>query len=561
MLATNCLSCPSGTFLLSSNNSCVACNVNGYFISDSQCLQCDSTCLTCDGTSPNNCLSCRAGRYLQNSTCPFVAQEFIDAAGDISGVTSQIQSYASSAMPMLLIDRSTSAMILVGFLADVGLYNYLNVPFPENFVSFCEQMDGLDSPNIFEKLDSENGGDNPISTIGKFEYWEVSATLLDNSSFAIFKLMILLGVILGLNTLVFLLKRFPKISNVLCKVRAQFMWSGFLSNYLGDFPDLLLNSMIQLRENYVSSEYANFSFALALIIVSTYAVLTIYFVYILNKRHSLWQVAPDSPHSKSTGALETDQQWRKIPDSLGILVEDFRENQRFARNYVLVMLLETFLQILVIFFLQDYGLTQAILYIIIVFGFFLLSAWKRPYRSKLNQAIILVNQGSKVVMGVFGVIFGINDKTHSISEDQISRLGFVLIILILVVVVINLAISLLIVLISFYESIQEWRSRRKTRAKSSRSEAINSSKQNFVDESSPASNIQQSSHDLHVGSSIQEHEHNQNSSERGFHLSFEPQSPTTAHKIRRPHDSKGSIISYQSENKPISEICEIKLAQ
>ena len=214
-------------------------------------------------------------------------------------------------MPMLLVDRSTSAMILVGFLADVGLYKYLNVPFPENFVSFCEQMDSFDAPNIFERMDSENGGDNPISTIGKFELLEVSATLLDNSSFAIFKLMILLGIILGLNLLVFLLKRFPRISDVLCKVRAQFMWNGFLSNYLGDFPDLLLNSMIQLRENYVSGAYANFSFAMAVIIVSTYAVLAVYFIYILNKRHSQWQIAPDSPHSKSTCAIETGQKWRK----------------------------------------------------------------------------------------------------------------------------------------------------------------------------------------------------------------------------------------------------------
>ena len=163
--------------------------------------------------------------------------------------------------------------------------------------------------------------------IRKFKFWELNTTLSDNSSFAIAKELILLGIILGLNILVFILKGFPKTSDILRKVRAQFMWNGFLSNYLGDFPELLLNSMIQLRENYVSSGYANFSFALAVIIVITYAVLAIYFLYILNKRHLQWQIASDSsPPPKSTATIETDQKWRKVPDSLGILVEDFHEN-------------------------------------------------------------------------------------------------------------------------------------------------------------------------------------------------------------------------------------------
>ena len=230
-----------------------------------------------------------------------------------------------------------------------------------------------------------------------------------------------------------------------------------------------------------------------------------------------------------------------------------------------MMLLEAFLQILVIFFLQDYGLIQSILYIIIVFGFFLLSAWKRPYESKVNQAIVLVNQGSKVVMGIFGVIFGINEKTQTITEDQINLMGFILMILILAVVIINLAISFLILIISFYETIKEkWRSRRKkehSKAKNSRSEEIDSSKQNFVDETGSASKLQQSSNNLHIGSNMQAHQPDQNSSERRFHLRFEPQSPIAAHKVRRPHDSRGNIISYQVKNKSISEIHEVELAQ
>ena len=330
-------------------------------------------------------------------------------------------------------------------------------------------------------MDSENGGNNPTSIIGKFQFWEVSATLLDNSSFAIAKELITLAIILGLNIFVFLLKGSPKISDVLRKVRTQFMWNVFLSYYFGDFPELLLNSMIQLRENYVSSAYANFSFALAVIIVSSYTLLGMYFRYILNKIHPQWQKTQEIC-SIFTATKRSVQKWDKVPDSLEILVEDFRENKRFARNFVLVMLLETFLQILVIFFFQENGLTQAILYIIIVLGFLILSAWKRPYKSNLHMAILLLNQGSKLVMGIIATLFGMNDKIQFISSELITLMGLILMLLILIVI--NFAISLLIVVISPYERIKEWRSRRQKEHSNFRirSGEISPKKQNFLDE-------------------------------------------------------------------------------
>ena len=556
-LSTNCLSCQPGTYLFSSNHSCVACNVDGYFISGTECLQCDSTCLNCNGASTSSCLSCKTGRYLQNSTCLLFDNEFISTTGKVAEITSQIQYVASTVMPMMLAERSTSAIILVGFLADVGLYKYLNVPFPENFVSFCEEMESFDPPNIFENMDSGNRGNNPTSIIGKFQFWEVSATLLDNCSFAIAKELITLAIILGLNILVFLLKGFTRLSDVLRKVRTLFMWNVFLSYYLGDFPDLLLHSMIQLRENYVSSAYTNFSFALAVIIVSTYAVLAIYFRYLLNKKHPQWQKTAERRHSIST--TKNTEKWEKVPDSLEILVEDFRENKTFARNFILVMLLETFLQILVIFFFQDNGLTQAILYIIIVLGFFLLSAWKRPYKSSLHQAILLLNQGSKLVMGIIAAVFGINDKLQCISEELTNLMGLILMLLILIVMIINLAISLLMIIISSYEKIKEWRSRRRGNHSnlSARNIEINAQKQNFVEEQSPSSKFEQSSLDLHADSNVQANQLDQNSNERRFRVRSNSKQSLQLSKVHRVNDIK----RYHIGNDSISEIRMTESAQ
>lgn len=76
-----------------------------------------------------------------------------------------------------------------------------------------------------------------ISAIGKFQFWEVSTILLDN------------------------LKGQPR--DKFHKLRGIFMWNVCIaiSYFLGDFPEFLLHSMIQLRENHASSAYARFTLA------------------------------------------------------------------------------------------------------------------------------------------------------------------------------------------------------------------------------------------------------------------------------------------------------------
>ena len=179
------------------------------------------------------------------------------------------------------------------------------------------------------------------------------------------------------------------------------------------------------------------------------------------------------------------------------------------------MLLETFLPILVIFFLQENGLTQTILYIIIVLGFFLLTAWKRPYNSKLQMRILLFNQGSKVVMGVIAAIFAINNKTQTIPEERINSIGFMLILLIFIVMGINLAISLWIIIISFYQRIKEWRSRRQREHSNLqvRNTEVNPTTHNFIDEQQSPSNFIKSISDLPMDSNLPIHDRAKNGNE------------------------------------------------
>ena len=69
--ATDCLTCPGGTYLFSGNNTCLACNVAGFSQNGANCIECDSACESCSGTLATNCLTCYASTYLfsGNNTC------------------------------------------------------------------------------------------------------------------------------------------------------------------------------------------------------------------------------------------------------------------------------------------------------------------------------------------------------------------------------------------------------------------------------------------------------------------------------------------------------------
>ena len=70
---THCTACYADFYLYSGNNTCLTCNVEGYFVDtiSNECRHCDSTCRLCTGDQPTHCTACYADFYLYsgNNTC------------------------------------------------------------------------------------------------------------------------------------------------------------------------------------------------------------------------------------------------------------------------------------------------------------------------------------------------------------------------------------------------------------------------------------------------------------------------------------------------------------
>ena len=129
-------------------------------------------------------------------------------------------------------------MLLIGFLPEVDIYKYINVASPDNFNQFCQSMASNLLPNLFANLDDVNSGANLNYTIGKLEFYGVSAIMLDNSSAAVFKDLVVLGIIVGINLLMLISSKCSDFYTLLNKIRNLFMWNLFLSFYLEDYSEL-----------------------------------------------------------------------------------------------------------------------------------------------------------------------------------------------------------------------------------------------------------------------------------------------------------------------------------
>lgn len=71
-----------------STTSYCACNIQYYDITNvQQCQKCSYTCLTCSQTS-SNCLSCPSTRYLLSSSCPCTSGLFDDMISNNSTCSS-----------------------------------------------------------------------------------------------------------------------------------------------------------------------------------------------------------------------------------------------------------------------------------------------------------------------------------------------------------------------------------------------------------------------------------------------------------------------------------------
>ena len=536
--STDCLSCSSGVLYYPTNSSCLSrCPSIGWYSDylNNSCNTCykpsssndpSQACLTCNGGLASNCLSCHPGTYLYvvDGTCLLTCPEkyypdpnnwvcmscaFPTAADEdmlsncVNGSTGaqiaktafQITMGTSSALPPLLGGASSAATLLVDFLNEISIFIYINVVFPANFVLFIQQLSfSTLIPNPFEGLKRDTDV-IATSTIGKFAFWETSTVLLENNGFNVFKslLVLAIGGVFALITLV--LSGKPNISRKFASVRNILIWNTFLSLYLGDFGELFMSSIIQMRENNSTGAYAMISLIMSSIIVASYSIIILVSIYILNKRYGghmdrygVIRARRNIPNSPANNNKKTQKRtdFVTVPHNYRSLSEELKESNPITRSFLVILTLQSLVVVLVLFLVQDLGVMQALFYMGAAIAVLIGVIYYKPFKSRLQIGLMIFNQLIKITMGLLATILGIDDYYQNLSHDVRTSIGTALIILILVGVGSNALIGVLLVISTIVTTIM--RLVRSIREKMKKPKSYKAQENESVDNSQEQSN-------------------------------------------------------------------------
>ena len=517
--SNNCLSCSDAFIFAPDNSTCVQkCPLVGYYfdIEDNACNGCYKPsatngsyqeCRTCNGSAATNCQSCYPGTYLYPpdgtciSECPMTyypdtytweciscAYPTQDSSGNLSNCMNgstgaeaaravlQASAGTNAALPPLLGGVSSVATLLVNFISELNLFIYINVGFPANFVLFIEQVQVSELiPNPFAWMIKDTD-EITNSTIGKFEYWGTETVMLENNGMNICKNLgvLIFGAILSILALV--LSGKPNLSRKIANLRNLFLWNLFFSFYLGDFGELFLSSLIQIRENTATGSYATLSLVLSYSVVISYFLIILIGIYFLNRKvepfgPKIAKIAASSPQARAKRAsmpkAKETNIWLSVPPTMRILTEDFKESNPMTRGFLIILTLQTMLVSFIIFFMQDLGLLQAATYTAIAVFFLGHVAYYKPFKSRIQTSILIFNQLIKIVMGIMAIILGIDDFCLKLPKESRTSIGSGLIILIIIGVAANALVGIVLVFSEIWQMVARCiRARRGRKGKS-----------------------------------------------------------------------------------------------
>ena len=136
--------------------------------------------------------------------------------------------------------------------------------------------------------------------------------------------------------------------------------------------------------------------------------------------------------------------------NISLLIEDFNTQARFSRNLMLLILLQNLLIVMVVFFLQDYGLVQACLYTVATLCFLILVFVYRPFKSKVQMGIFSLNEVVKTIMGILAIVLGALRERIKDNGSIGKKIGLVLIVLLITTIAINTLVAIILAIIQIW---------------------------------------------------------------------------------------------------------------
>ena len=371
----------------------------------------------------------------------------------------------------------SSAMLLIKVLSDIFLFKFINVGFPQNFIDFSAQYigNGFFIPNPFGNIEKDSSL-IPVSSTGQFQPWVISTVYLQNAGSVLTKELICAGMIILGWLAYFAASPSFRFKEHMRKAAHIFYWNVSLCVLFGDFPELMIYTILQITEGTNATTYQRMSIAAMSFMLAIYAIFYARTIYLLNfkkrkqhtyptaneKTHS--EVAANKPSGNTLKKDEDEQSPKKlqkksktenqvreqeplpIPLNMCIIALDIYQDSFFSRNFVLVLQVHNFLLALVISLIQVSGIVQSLYFVLLHSLLLVYLPTFRPFKNSLQYIIMGMNCIGQLILSVIAALLGSNDRYPSISDSTKTAIGKVMIGIELVLLIGSSLLAIIIII-------------------------------------------------------------------------------------------------------------------
>jgi len=329
----------------------------------------------------------------------------------------------------LISSQSSGAITLISLIKMLEYIRYMKINYPPKleYMMSSQNSDPISlniNVNLPESIENKFP-DYPLP--GKFGKYDLFSSFILNYWQELFTLVVLLLVLAAVMALASKAKDVKYVGTYSTKIRDMIKWNFFLIIFCGNVDSVGVFSSLEFRTSSFNSFASVFGTLMCVFInlLVLYLMLIIpYIIYSLRRARRKVLPGGEILQSGEYNAKADSQRFALC----GVLFMNFKKSSVFKHSCMFFILLRVYLFNMIIGYLFEYPLTQAILITTMSFlmlGYFSIS---RPYLNPLELIKILTYETIIAVVNISVLILAIMDHKGIENKDSRRQLGEVIII-------------------------------------------------------------------------------------------------------------------------------------
>jgi len=467
-----CFYCSSG-FILAADYTCVQACPAGY---NTNSVGDYSVCeATTNSTTPTLCGSDPTKPYYftEDQTCvetcdyPFVVQEgdvctlgiSADEAKSIEDKASLQNTVANvlggvAVVSYLLSFADPSGACLSNMVKLLPYMKFMKIAFPPRLYLLLslQKTDQGSTKFVPAPSDSIIGSFDYYAIPYKFAKYKLYSSFLVNFWSYLMTLLIILGVVLIIFLLDFFTKSLKNVNSAISAAKQAVKWNFTIMFFLGYFDLLIIFTSLELRTLHVDTFLGTLSFIIC-VTINIAAMIIVYKSFeVIFTLQKLKRLETNGDASNKSGDL----------DQYEILFKISKDATYSQHLFMAIFIIRTYLFSLIIGYLFDHPLAQAILIILLNIGMLMYLIIKTPLKLKVKLAQFIFQEIMVFIVNLCILILACLDEADSESASFRATIGDIIIMTNIVYNFLAIIFIILVGSVNVYQAYQDHKNKKKS---------------------------------------------------------------------------------------------------